>query len=123
MFRLIVVLILAQQGTFLAGIDLPSGLQAQSFRNDVAGVGGFYELVDKITPATGLPYAVCLVRHGDGEYGEIGVSLVLSGVQPSVLTAARYAEFAARTGTDGTVLATAARACTEAFPQFVAKEF
>jgi hypothetical protein len=121
MFRLIVVLILSQQGTFSAGIDVPSGLLAQSFRNDAAGVDKFYEFIEQNTPATGAPYAVCLVRHGAGEYGEIGVSLVLSGVQPSVLTSTRYAEFAGRTQADATALATAARACSEAFPRFSAK--
>ncbi|MGH8620492.1 MAG: hypothetical protein ACREUW_22580 [Burkholderiales bacterium] len=123
MFRLIVVLILAGQGTFLTGIETPSGLVQKSFRNDEAGVDEFYAYGEQVTKTPGAPYAFCLIRHGSGDYGDIGITLVLGGQQPAVLGAADYAAFVEKTQADGNSAVTAAKACAAAFPQFATAVF
>ncbi len=123
MFRLIVVLILAGQGSFLTGIETPSGFIQKSFRNDEAGVDAFYAHGEEAVKTPGLPYAFCLVRHGSGEYGDIGIALVMSGQQPLVLGSADYAAHVGRSGGDGNSPITAANACAAAFPKFATKTF
>jgi hypothetical protein len=123
MFRLIVVLILAGQGTFLTGIETSSGFVQQRFSNDEAGVDAFYDYGEQVAKTPGLPYAFCLIRHGSGDYGDIGITLVLGGQQPLVLGSADYAAFVDKTKTDGKSPVTAANACAAAFPQFATRAF
>ena len=123
MFRIIVVLILAGQGNFLIGIETPAGLVQKSFRNDPAGVDAFYAYGEQAAKTPGPPYAFCLIRHGSGDYGDIGIALVLGGQQLSVLSSADYAAFVAKTKADGHSPVTAANACAAAFPIFATKVF
>ena len=123
MFRMLAVLILAQQGIFSVGIEAPSGLLQRSFSNDPAGVKMFYEFAEKTTSTNGAPYSVCLVRYGDGDYGSIGVSLVIEGLQPSVLSSSAYSEFVVTAKVDATSPVTAAKACAATFPFYAKKDF
>lgn len=123
MFRMIAILILAQQGIFSVGIEAPSGLLQQSFSNDPAGVEKFYEFGEQATRTDGAPHSICLVRYGDGEYGEIGISVVIGGLKPSVLSSSAYAEFVDRTKADATSPVTAAKACAATFPFYATKDF
>ena len=123
MFRMLAILIPTQQGFFSVGIEAPSGLLQRSFSNEPAGVSMFYEFAEKSTSTDGAPYSICLVRHGDGEYGSIGISLVIDGLQPSVLSSPAYSEFVGKTKADATSPVTAAKACAATFPFYAKKDF
>jgi hypothetical protein len=123
LFRMLIILILSQQGIFATGIETPSGLVQRTFNNDDAGVAQFYEYADRSRRDEDAPYLICMVRHGTGEYGAIGISVVLAGLQPVVLSSPVYDEFVVRTKSDAASPVTAANACAAMSPAFAGKEF
>jgi hypothetical protein len=75
MTKLLVLMLLIEQGTFVAGIETAEGLQSQTFANSPKGVEGFFAFAEPIVTAGSDRYFPCLVPVGEGEWGAIWEAL------------------------------------------------
>lgn len=75
MLKILVLLLLTEQGMFTAGIETPEGMKSKTFPNSVQGVEEFTEFAGPMMKTTGGEYRICMVPIGKGDFGAIWETL------------------------------------------------
>lgn len=121
--KLLVLLLLADQWSFIAGVETTSGLVSQSFQNSTRGAAAFLRFAGPITEKEGGTYNVCLVPSGNSDPGALMDALETQKIVYAMLPAARYNKFAADKNMDPLSIKTAANACTDILKVFGRKDY
>lgn len=71
MLKLLVHMLLTDQGTFTAGIERSEGLKSRTFANSTQGAEEFFAFAHPFMTTGEGRYSTCLVPMGKGDWGAI----------------------------------------------------
>jgi len=123
MLKLLVLLLLTEQGMFTAGIETPEGLKSKTFVNSVQGVEEFSEFVGSVMASSGGTYRICMVPVGKGDFGTIRETLEAEKIVYVMVPQSSLERHVAGAGVTNPTIAAVANGCVSALKIYGQKSF
>jgi len=123
MLKLLVLMLLTEQGLFTAGIETPEGLKSKTFANSAQGVEEFSEFVQPLMTARGGTYRICFVPVGKQDYGTIWETLETEKIAYVMVSQSSLARHVAEAGVAEPTIAAVANGCVAALRIYGQKNF
>jgi len=123
MLKLLVLLLLPEQGMFTAGIETPEGLKSKTFANSVLGVEEFSAFVGPAMATSGGTYRICMVPVGKGDFGAIWETLEAEKIAYVMVPQSSLERHVAGAGVTNPTIAAVANGCVSALKIYGQKSF
>lgn len=120
MLKLLVLLLLTDQGTFTAGIETAEGLKSKTFANSSQGAEEFFAFAQPIMTTGDGRYSTCLVPVGKGDWGAIWEAFEAERLVYAVLPQSAIEMHGVGTKPN---IASAANACVQSLKIYGQKNF
>ena len=120
MLKLLVLLLLTDQGTFTAGIETSQGLKSMTFANSSQGADEFFAFAQPIMTTGEGRYSTCLVPVGKGDWGAIWEAFEAENLVYAVVPESALEKHGVGAKSN---IASAANACVQALKIYGQKNF